>query len=86
MLLYTKSCILAAPVRLELTTHGLTASFLKFLKSLQAFILKGLRVFQKIKLPLGYHFFKAFSTQINRLVTSIFKNVKLLYFKGIQRL
>jgi len=33
---------LAAPVRLELTTHGLTAIFFKIKKSLQSFILKRL--------------------------------------------
>ena len=44
----------------KLSVKGLTASFLKFFKSLKSFIYKGLHVFQKIKLPLGYHFFKAF--------------------------
>jgi len=41
---------------INLSIKGLTASFLKFSKSLQAFILKGFRGFLKIKLPLGYHF------------------------------
>ena len=43
--LFTKSCIFGCPVRLELTTHGLTAKKKHFLRSLKAFILKEFSVF-----------------------------------------
>ena len=48
VLFYTQNpAYLAAPVRLELTTHGLTELPVRFSKSLQAFIYKGFSDFTK---------------------------------------
>ena len=49
--------LMAAPVRLELTTHGLTARPQNFEKSPQPFIYKAFSIPKKCRLPLSYHFF-----------------------------
>ena len=44
----------------KLSLKGLTACFLKFLKTMKSFIYKEFHAFIKIKLPFSCHFFKFF--------------------------